>query len=793
MVRTIKLWVVTIIVTLEGWFHDIGYGCLEHERQALLELRTSFSAPHARFLSSWGIEADCCYWDGVKCDQSTRRVIGLDLSPETDFINTDSVETDFIETDWYINASLFLPFEELSDLSLEARDIVGCVENEGFERLSKLGNLETLVLSSNKFNNSILPSLSHLPSLLSLDLSNNRLNGKIDPKDLNNLTSLEELDLGFNEIEGFKSVLGDEETLELSNLEYLDLSYNHFDNNVLSYLSGLPSLVSLDISNNRIKGSIDVTELVALSQLQELNLGGNAITEFVASRDAKNGSNLVALYLDSLTKNVTEVLLQSLSEFPNLGTLTLTSNNIVQGEIFNRGFPYLKYLEILDLSSSILHDSVLQTMEKLTSLHSLNLRNCGLIGHAPQSLCELKHLQDLDVGYNNLTGILPLCMANLTSLQLLDLSNNNFGGDISPLKSLTSIQSLSLSFNHFQIPMSLSPLLNLSTLNTLDVSRNEIYTETKEQVLAPKFQLQMLLLSGYGGVGTFPRFLYHQYDLQEVDLSHLKLRGGFPHWLLENNTDLLFLSLVNNSLSGPLKLPVQSQMDLSYLQISDNDLYGQIPKEIGLQLPTLSTLEMENNGLHGTIPSSFGNMTILRWLDLANNALSGELPEQLIKGCYSLRGLRLSNNSLQGQVFPRNATVTNLEWFRLDGNQFTGSIPNSLSKSSFLIVLVASHNNLSGIVPQWLRNMSYLKVLDLSNNNMVVSLPPGFSPPNIEQVYLSSNRFQGSLKKPFHDCSKLMALDLSHNNLAGRNNNYVEVVINSCHSPCRGGYKHYIV
>ncbi|CAK7345762.1 unnamed protein product [Dovyalis caffra] len=154
--------------------------------------------------------------------------------------------------DWYLNASLFLPFEELNDLSLSRNGIVGCVENEGFQKLWKLDNLEILDLGGNNFNNTstLISSLSGLLSLKSLYLNNVGLKGSINIHDLNRLRNLEVLDLRGNEIEGFKSYHGGEKLLTLNNLKYLGLGNNRFDNNILSSLKGLSSLNYPNIAYN---------------------------------------------------------------------------------------------------------------------------------------------------------------------------------------------------------------------------------------------------------------------------------------------------------------------------------------------------------------------------------------------------------------------------------------------------------------------------------------------------------------------------------------------------------------
>ncbi|KAJ0076156.1 hypothetical protein Patl1_33750 [Pistacia atlantica] len=246
-------------------------------------------------------------------------------------------------------------------------------------------------------------------------------------------------------------------------------------------------------------------------------------------------------------------------------------------------------------------------------------------------------------------GTLPCCLANLTSLQYLDISYNDFTGTLPCcLANLTSLQHLD---NHFQFPVSLEPFFNHSKLKIFYGDGNEIYEGIESQDLAPKFQLNGISLSNCGYNGSFPKFLYSQHDLQEVYLYDINLKGKFPVWLLNNNTKLERLYLDNNSLSGPLQLPIHPHMSLQELDISINSIHGHIPTEFGAYLPMLQTLNISRNALNGSIPSSFGDMKSLEDLDLSNNLLTGGIPEHMAMGCISLQRLALSNNSLQGQIF----------------------------------------------------------------------------------------------------------------------------------------------
>ncbi|KAH9687649.1 Receptor-like protein 13 [Citrus sinensis] len=1054
---------VLLLIKFEGGWSE---GCLDHEIFALFRLKYFFNDLHD-WVDDEGA-TDCCQWVRVECNNSTDRVIVLDLS------NTRNWDLG----EWYMNASLFTPFQQLESLDLSWNKIAGCVENEGLERLSKLNNLKMLDLSENLFDNSILSFVGRLSSLRSLKLSYNRLEGSIDVKELDSLRDLEELDIGWNKIDkfvvskglrklkylglsgnklnhsilssltifsllrelylrdtGFKGtfdvrefnsfnnlealdmsnneidnlvvpqgyrglrklksldlsevgirdgsnllrsmgsfpslntlyltsnnfidttselhnftnleylaldssslhisllqsiasftslkiltmtncevngVLSGQELHNFANLEYLaldfsslhtsllqsiasftslkklsmtncevngvlsgqaletlsrltnlkmlDLRGNLFNNSILSSLAHLSSLTSLDLSENKLEGSINVKEFDSLSNLEELDMSGNEIDNFQVPQGYGGLRKLKSLYLSSVGIRDGSKLLRSMGSFPSLNTLYLWGNNFTEtmttttqelhnftnleyltldysslhisllqsiasispslknlsmcgcelnGVVRGQGFPHFKSLEHLEMDDAriALNTSFLQIIgELMPSLKYLSLSystpGTNSIGILDQGLCSLMHMQELHIAHNDLRGSLPWCLANMTSLRILDVSSNQLTGSISssPLIHLTSIEELRLSDNHFRIPISLEPLFNHSRLKIFDAYNNEINAEiTQSPSLTPNFQLSHLSLSfGYGDGVTFPKFLYHQHDLVNVDLSHIKMNGGFPNWLLENNTRLETLSLVNDSLAGPFRLPIHSHKQLGLLDVSNNNFQGHIPVEIGDILPSLISFNISMNALNGSIPSSFGNINSLQILDLSNNQLIGEIPEHLAVGCVNLEYLTLSNNNLEGHMFTRNFNLTNLRWLQLESNRFVGEIPQSLSKCSSLEGLYFNNNSLSGKIPRWLGNLKGLKhiimpenhlegpipmefcqlyslqLLDISNNNISGSLPSCFHLLSIEQVHLSKNMLHGQLKRgTFFNCSSLVTLDLSYNRLNGSIPNWV--------------------
>ncbi|XP_057989016.1 cuscuta receptor 1-like [Hevea brasiliensis] len=264
--RLIKQLVVALVIAslLEVWWSCDG--CFENERNALLQLKASFNHPERMALFSWGLHTDdCCKWENIHCSSTTGRVSKL------------SIRGDYWASEWCFNASLFLPFQELTSLSLRDNYIIDCVENEGFERLQRLSKLEFLDLEDNLFNNNnIVSSIGHLSSLKSLTLTYTGLESVTDIQGLSGLENLEFLDLSFNNFRdsiipflriftSLKSLNLADNKLEsgiqglsgLENLEFLDLSFNNFNKSIIPLLSVFSSLKSLTLIDNILENITD--------------------------------------------------------------------------------------------------------------------------------------------------------------------------------------------------------------------------------------------------------------------------------------------------------------------------------------------------------------------------------------------------------------------------------------------------------------------------------------------------------------------------------------------------------
>ncbi|KAG5226261.1 receptor protein [Salix suchowensis] len=750
--------VIMMVVSLQVW---LPLGCVEEERAALLQLKDSLNYPNGTSLPSWRKgDARCCDWEIIRCNSSTGRVTGLYLS----YVRNGELG------DWYLNASLFLPFQELDWLDLMDNQIAGWVENKGVYQPFKMSKLEYLDLSYNRLNNSILSYLDGLSSLKTLDISYNRLEGLIDLKECP--SNLEVLYLSGNNITKVVASGGPTNlsTLRLSNITAYGSSFQ----TLLQSLGALPNLTTLGLGYNDLRGRVLGDDLQNLSSLEELDL-----------------------YSCSLDENS----LQSLGALSSLKNLSLRE---LSGAVPFQGFLNLKNLELLDLSYNTLTISnIFQTIRTITSLKTLRL----------MGLCDLNHLKDLNMHDNHLSGFLPPCLANLTSLQQLDVSSNHLKihMSLSPLYNLSKLKSFNGWDNEIyaeEDDHNLSPKFQLESLY---LSNRGQVAGAFPKFLHHQFNLQYLYLANIQIKGEFPSWLIENNTyLESLYLENCSLSGPFllPR---SSHVNLSILSISMNDFQGQIPAEIGAYLPkLEFLRMSDNGFDGSIPSSLGsmssLQLLDLSNNFLtgrthSNNSLQGQIPGWISNMSSLEFLDLSANNFSGPLPPRF--GASSkLRYVYLSRNKLQGPIAMEFNNFYEIVALDLSYNDFTGRIPEWIGRLSNLRFLLLSHNNLEGEIPVQLCRLDQLTLIDLSHNYLsgnilswMISTSPfplimndfmsssqqsfEFTTKNVPLLYsgsiiqyftgidFSCNNFTGEIPPEIRNLSMIKVLNLSHNNLIG--------------------------
>nr|KYP39054.1 hypothetical protein KK1_039675 [Cajanus cajan] len=160
-------------------------GCFKEEKEALLNFKAIYANESS--LPSWVDDHDpktnCCAWDYITCDSSSGHVIHLSLKSLNKHVDPgfDRLCSQTTPLNW----SLFLTFKEITTLDLSNNCFDAILLNHENKSKSTLKKLETLDLTSNFLNESIMELMSSLPSLKNFILRNNDIGEPFYTKGMN--------------------------------------------------------------------------------------------------------------------------------------------------------------------------------------------------------------------------------------------------------------------------------------------------------------------------------------------------------------------------------------------------------------------------------------------------------------------------------------------------------------------------------------------------------------------------------------------------------------------------------
>ncbi|CAL9762604.1 unnamed protein product [Musa acuminata subsp. burmannicoides] len=744
-------------------------GCIEGERDALLDFKTGIVKDPSSSLSSWRGRVDCCRWSGVVCDNRTGHVVELNLQNSDPYNDETSIGGE-------IRPSLLL-LTHLERLNLSNNDFV--IPSQ----LGNLSSLRSLDLHSDGLSTDGLHWLSRLTSLRYLDMSFGNLSMASHNwlQAVNMLSSLEELhlqDCGLTDLPSSLSHvnLTALATLDISDnlfnftipnwlwklhsLSYLDLSFSMFHGAIPAGIGNLTGLIELYLNNNSLSGPVP-TEIGIWNSLEyiDLNLSGNLLFGTIPTEIGKL-SNLIFLSLsnNSLKGTVSELHFDNLTE---LSEIDLSENSLVisvdydwvppfqlrsiqlnsckLGPAFPRWLRSQNFIEDLGMSNTSIED-VLPDWFWNNSAFSINLSQNQINGTLPTSLEQMTNLDTLKLSMNLLEGPIPRLPPYLS---YLNFYNNSFSGSLSSISLTLELELMDLSHNNINgsIP---SFICNLTQLRILDLSSNQIS-------------------------GEIPSCWQETDSLFYINLADNKLSGEIPS-SIEKLTQLRSLHLNNNSLHGHLPLSLKNCSGLVFLDLGDNKFSGSIPTWIAQNFQNLEVLRLCSNMFFGNIPTELGQLHHLHIIDLANNNLSGPIPRSFgnLNATKTFRQRKLT--SLSQHIVYR--ALRRGQLYDTYDDSITLTIKGKSLIFSTIVYLVNiidfSNNNLTGEIPVEIGSLSALQTLNLSRNNLVGQIPTTIgATKSLETLDLSFNKLSGDIPQSLSDLYYLNHLNLSYNNLSG--------------------------
>ncbi|KAG9134396.1 hypothetical protein Leryth_023790 [Lithospermum erythrorhizon] len=658
------------------------------------------------------------------------------------FLNLGGANLEQTREGWY---SVINKLPSLEGLNLASCSLSVFPHSHSFINFTT--SLSVLKLADNKFS-SLVPSwLFNFTSLVELHLDLNAFGGVLTEWDFSNLKALEILSLSHLSVGGeLPSTLG-----SLCKLKRLDLSDNRLSGTMNEFFQDLSScsknnsLMALYLSNNQLEGQIPAS-VAKLRNLQELYLDGNNLMGTIPEKSIGQLQELATL---SLSKNnfegfVTELMLMELKK---LTAFDITSNKVVFNMLINWLPPFrLASLTIINCQVGPRFPKWILVQNKLTAV---TLKNVGISDTIPGKWFSQmsQHLKELDLSQNHIMGVLP-SMLQFPELINLDLSYNLFEGSV-PLWS-TNASDVNLESNMLSGP--------------LPSNLNHFMT----------YRYMSLTLSHNNISGQIPSWIYT--FVQYLRLSHNQLSGQIPECLNVSSNILRFLDVSHNNLSGVLPSSIFVASRLKMVLLSNNRLEGEFPAslqnsslgslDVGRNmltgslptwLPASWVLRLKSNFFHGQIPKQWCNAPFLHILDLGDNNLSGPIPQcfdnltALADGYNSIFSEEYTfieeiNEITKGAEVKYTSITKFLNIIDLSGNDLSGSIPEGLMKLSGLGTLNLSMNHLTGVIPENIGNLRLLESLDFSHNNLSGNIPQSLSSMTLlNHLNLSNNKLEGRI------------------------------------------------
>lgn len=321
----------------------------------------------------------------------------------------------------------FCSMRKLASFILDKNDLDGPMPKCGAQDWP---NLQLYSLSDNLLTGTIATQVGSLPRLSHLFLDGNAFNGN----PISTINKLNDLTLLYIEENFFTGTIDDNFAKGFDNLLVMDISENNFTttDGLPVHLFSLPKLIVLDMSVNKLKGTIPV-DIPPQNNLEFFSLFQNQMTGPVPNA-LTNLEKL--LHIDVSSNSFTGPMPQVIFTMPSLLYIYLSENDFTEGPMPEMvGMERLTELSIKNTN----RNGPLPTFAGFNNLILLVLDNNGFTGVVPENYGKLPLLRHLLLGRNpELSGDLPQ-FSEPSNIGTVLLDKTGITGDFSSLCNLPTI------------------------------------------------------------------------------------------------------------------------------------------------------------------------------------------------------------------------------------------------------------------------------------------------------------------------------------------------------------------
>ncbi|XP_050284164.1 receptor-like protein 15 isoform X2 [Quercus robur] len=437
-------------------------------------------------------------------------------------------------------------------------------------------------------------------------------------------------------------------------------------------------------------------------------------------------------------------------------TISYWSRESGGGWYFNASlFLSFEELQYLDLSENGIREWVpnegFERFSALKKLEVLHLENNNFNNSILSSLSGIASLKELYLGSNNLNGSIPI--QGFESLSLL-----------------SKLEVLHLESNNFNNSV-FSSLSGIASLKELDFSDNNLNGSIHIQGWCELRKLQEIDLSDNNFEGRLPSCMANLTSLRVLDLSYNNFNGNIDQSPLSSLSSLEYLSFSSNNFLIPSTLSFLFNLSNLKILLSDNNILALEPDSHtwipNFQLKVFSLSYCSFNILNSTPPKFLHYQYDLRAITLSHNQLVGQFPNWLLENNTRLEVFILNNNSFTGPFVVPSDIRPRIFTIDISDNYLHGPIPTNLGLIfPNLDDLKMSNNEFQGSIPSSFGNLVFLRCLDLSGNNFSGTVPiQGWY--QLELLILSNNSFNGPIFPTNFNLTKLQFLHLDNNHFSG--------------------------